>query len=510
MKIALPDALLAQFSELVAARTALHFPQSRWRDLECKACAAAKEFEFADAETFIRWAVSSSLTREQMDILASHLTISETYFWREPGVFEALGDKILPELIRARGNGERRLRIWSAGCSTGEEPYSIAIALRRALPAPDDWNVTILATDINPKMLRKAAAGAYGEWSFRNAPPWLTEGYFRRTKDGKIEILPEIRKMVTFAYLNLAEDIYPSPLNNTNAMDLIFCRNVLMYFAPERVRQIGQSLHHSLVEGGWLMVGASELSQLLFPQFASVHFPGTIVYRKESGNPQPAATFHLDTALAQEPFVQDSLKPAAEVEWLAPPNALSTSDVVPCAERAAPQHTAHTPVRHSREAGNPAEADLSAPRTVIPAKVGIQESPVAPPAIALSVRTLANQGRLAEALASCDEAIAADKLDPGLHYLRATILQELNREGDAIASLKRALYLDPDFALAHFALGNLAIRQGEVRRARRCFENVLALLTARQEEDILPESEGLTAGRFREIIHATMQIGALA
>ena len=74
-------------------------------------------------------------------------------------------------------------------------------------------------------MLGRAAAGVYGEWSFRNAPPWLTEGYFRRTKDGKIEILPEIRKMVTFAYLNLAEDIYPSPLNNTNAMDLIFCRN---------------------------------------------------------------------------------------------------------------------------------------------------------------------------------------------------------------------------------------------------------------------------------------------
>lgn len=466
MKAAVSDTLLAQFSEFVAARTALHFPQPQWRDLERKACSAAKEFEFADAETFVRWAVSSSLTREQVEILASHLTIGETYFWREPGTFEALGDKILPELIRAREKGERRLRIWSAGCSTGEEPYSIAIALRRVLPAPDDWNVTLLATDINPKMLRKAAAGVYGEWSFRNAPPWLTDGYFHLTKDGRREILPEIRKMVTFAYLNLAEDIYPSPLNNTNAMDLIFCRNVVMYFAPERVQQIGQGLHQSLVEGGWLMVGASELSQLLFPQFASVHFPGTIVYRKGPEVPQPILAFPFETVLAHEPFVPEPFEPAVKVEWYAPPVAFSKSDKIPSAERPALQ-------------------------------------------ISLSVRALANQGRLDEALASCGEAMAADKLDAGLHYLRATILQELNREEDAIASFKRALYLDPEFVLAHFSLGNLAIRQGELQRARRCFENVLALLTMRQEEEVLPESEGLTAGRFREIIHATMQIGAL-
>jgi chemotaxis protein methyltransferase CheR len=132
------------------------------------------------------------------------------------------------------------------------------------------------------------------------------------------------------------------------------------------------------------------------------------------------------------------------------------------------------------------------------------------PAIASCVRALANQGRLDEALALCDEAIAAEKLDAGLHYLRATILQELNRAGEAVASFKRALYLEPEFVLAHFALGNLAVGQGHTRTARRCFENVLALLATSREEDVLPESEGLTAGRFREIIHATMQIGALA
>ncbi len=162
-------------------------------------------------------------------------------------MFEALEDRILPELIRSRSVGNRRLRIWSAGCATGEEPYSIAIALRRALPVPEDWRITILATDINPHILRKASAGVYGEWSFRNAPPWLKGTWFRPKKDGKLEILPEIRKMVSFAYLNLAEDIFPSPVNNTNAMDLIFCRNVLMYFAAERAQEIGESLRGCLL-----------------------------------------------------------------------------------------------------------------------------------------------------------------------------------------------------------------------------------------------------------------------
>jgi len=105
-------------------------------------------------------------------------------------------------------------------------------------------------------------------------------------------------------------------------------------------------------------------------------------------------------------------------------------------------------------------------------------------------------------------AIAANRLDPGLHYLSATILQEQNREGEAIGALKRALYLDPALAPAHFALGNLLLRQGQARAAKKSFENALALLSACQPDDILLESEGLTAGRFRDIVKVAIQIGA--
>ena len=267
MKPTLPDSVLSQLSQFVAAKTALHFAPERWGELEHKVSAAAKEFGFTGKEEFIQWLVSSSLTSGQLDMLASYLTIHETYFWREPQVFDALLAHVLPALVRSRENNSRCIRIWSAGCASGEEPYSIAIALCRAISVLKDWHITILATDINTCILNKAMAGVYSPWSFRNAPSWLKEGYFHCKVDGSLEILPEIRKMVSFAYLNLAEDIYPSALNNTSAMDIIFCRNVLMYFVSERARQVGQGLYRSIEEGGWLMVGASELSQFLFPQF---------------------------------------------------------------------------------------------------------------------------------------------------------------------------------------------------------------------------------------------------
>jgi chemotaxis protein methyltransferase CheR len=467
MKQTLPDSVLSQLSQFVAAKTALHFAPERWGDLEHKVSSAAKEFGFTGKEEFIQWIVSSPLTTGQLDILASHLTIHETYFWREPQVFDALVAQVLPALVRSRENNSRRIRIWSAGCATGEEPYSIAIALCRAIPALKDWHITILATDINTRILNKAMAGVYSQWSFRNAPPWLIEGYFHCKKDGVLEILPEIRKMVTFAYLNLAEDIYPSPLNNTNAMDIIFCRNVLMYFASERAKQVGQGLYRSLVEGGWLMVGASELSQFLFSQFTSVQFPGAMMYRKETQRSP------LPDVLPYEvppPFQKTTAQPQAEFS-------------AAVLEQAAQ------------------ETDLEIPEK-------IEEEAL--PSKAYLIRALADQGKLNEALALCEEALASDKLNPGLHFLRAIILQELNRIDEAGISLKRTLYLDQNFLLAHFALGNLELRQGNGRAAKKYFENVLTLLEENRPDDILPESEGLTAGRFREIILATMETGALA
>lgn len=276
----LSDTLLSKLSEFVVSQMGLHFPKERWRDLERRIGSAARELGFTDAESCIQRLLSSSLTRNQIGILSSHLTVGETYFFREKS-FEVFEECILPELIRSRRENDKRLRIWSAGCATGEEPYSIAILLTKMIPDLRDWNITILATDINPRFLEKASEGMYREWLFRVTPKWVKERYFKKGKDGRYEILPQIKRMVTFSYLNLVEDTYPSLLENTNAMDIIFCRNVLMYFAPDMEKKVIQNLYRSLVDGGWLIVSPIEISHILFSQFVTVNFPGVILYKKQ-------------------------------------------------------------------------------------------------------------------------------------------------------------------------------------------------------------------------------------
>jgi chemotaxis protein methyltransferase CheR len=455
MRRALPDPILAGVSGFVAARMGLHFPPERWRDLERGIGAAAREFALPDAETCARTLLSAPLTHTQIEILASHLTVGETYFFRETKSFEALEEHILPQLLRARRGAEQRLRIWSAGCCTGEEPYSVAMLLERLLPDVEAWNVTILATDINPRFLRKAAEGVYGEWSFRGTPDWIRERYFKARRDGRYELQPRIRKRVTFSHLNLADDVYPSLASNTNAMDVILCRNVLMYFTGERALQVAANFHRSLVGGGWLIVSPTETSTALFSPLSPVQFPGAVLYRKAGGAAPPPA------AIAHEP-------PAPRISFAPEP-------VAPQAELP--------------EAPVAVEAGAAPPRT-----------PDDPGELARAARLCADQGRLGEAIEWCEKAIGADKLNPAHYYLLATVRQEHGQADAAAQSLTRALYLDADFALAHFALGNLRLSQGRRREAERHFTNTLAVLRACAQDEALPESDGLTAGRLAEIV----------
>ena len=201
----LSERLLTGLSEFVTERFGLHFPRKRWHDLERRICVTARELGCKDTGECLRLFLEAEPTPAQVEVLARQLTIGETYFFREQKSFELLERSILPELIAARRGKEQRLRLWSAGCSTGEEPYSLAILLSRLLPDLKEWNVTILATDLNPHSIGKATRGVYSDWSFRGTPPWLRERYFSRHGENGYAIAAAIRKMVTFACLNLAE-----------------------------------------------------------------------------------------------------------------------------------------------------------------------------------------------------------------------------------------------------------------------------------------------------------------
>jgi len=475
----LTDIELSMVCEVIASRMGLYFPVERWIMLRRNLVLAARELGFQNINGFIQWLLSSELNKDQIMILASHLTISETYFWREPQVFTALTDFILPELIKSKKKGEKSIRIWSAGCSTGEEPYSIAIALQKTIQKIEDWNITILATDINPKALSKAVSGIYGTYSFRNSPAWLKSRYFRNKEDRQFEIIPEIKQMVTFTCLSLVE---MSAISNDSTMDIIFCRNVLMYFTSEWVTKISQNLFKTLSEDGWFVVSSSELSSYVFPQFTPVNFPGAILYRKgkngskyscnipsdEIPEPLPDIAF-FDHRNEMKVVAKEDLQPSSSVAFIDRRNKVK----VVAKEEPQPQLKTREDILNENK---------------------------------ILIRLLADQGHLEEALSLCDEAIASEKLIPGLYLLRASILQELDKSSEAIASLRKAINIDPDYIMGYFTLGNLFIRQGNNKNAERYFNNVLDLLSRCENDDILPaESEGLSVKYIREIIYANMQ-----
>jgi len=494
----LSDSLLSELSEFIVSKIGLHFPKDRWRDLERGIGSVALEFGFDNPEIYVQQLLSSPLTRYQIEILASYLTVGETYFFREKKIFGILEERILPELSRSRREGDKRLRIWSAGCATGEEAYSIAILLSKMFPDLKNWNITILATDINPRFLNKATHGIYSEWSFRGCPPSIKEMYFKRKEGSCYEILPHIKRMVTLSYLNLVEDAYPSLLNNTNAMDIIFCRNVLMYFAPEYAGKVIQNLYRSLLDGGWLIVSPSETSHILFSQFATVNFPGVILYKKDSkksrGEAQPQS-FYDTTEIFPQPFFDPAIKSEMEVPFAEPSgsSALKTEDLKSDELQPTPFAEATALYEHGRYA-EAAEKLLTR----------FQDHQDKSKAICLLARALANQGRLAEALEWCEKTISADRLNPTLYYLHATILEEQGLLDKAMRSMKRVLYLDQNFALAHFALGNIALRLEKFNESKRHFKNALLLLNTYHREDALPESDGMTVGRLLEIIETTI------
>lgn len=449
------DAALARLSGLLAERIGLYFPPERRADLAKGLASACRELGFADSASCLEGLLAAPVTPGQLDVLASHLTVGETYFLRDARTFEALEQRVVPELLRARDEADWRLRIWSAGCCTGEEPYTIAMLLDRALPEARKRKLFILASDINPRFLAKAARGVYGEWSFRAAPDWMRARYFTRRRDGLFEIRPEIRRMVTFSYLNLADDAYPSLATNTTALDIVFCRNVLMYFAPERVAATAQRLHRALCDGGWLFVSPSEMSQALFPQFAAADLGGALAYRKPAPDPG-----------ARRVAPQAASPPAAAI-----PDA---------ATRATPRRDP-APPRPSAESGVASSAFEKA-------------------------RGEADAGRLDAALEWCRQALDLDRLDPARHYLYALIRLERGEPEAALRALGRTLYVEPEFVAAHVALGNLSLGQARLEEAERHFGNALELLRKLPSDEVVPESGGLSAGRVAEIV-ASMRAG---
>jgi len=278
----LTESELDDIRVLIEQRSAILFDASRERFFSTRVREHVSEKGWSSGSELLRHVRASSI---EYEALLERLLTQETSFFRYPGVYEALEKKILPEVQERKfWESPRTLRIWSAGCSTGEEPYSIAITLCDSLKFAEAWEIEILATDISHRALRHAERGAYSKRSLQDVSLRQVETYFTATKQG-FQVRPRIRKMVSFAQMNLVESVYVGKL------DCIFCMNVLMYFSEERRLSILRRFYDALEPGGYFLLGHAETLSHVPMKFESIVLGDCRLYRKPSlaeARPAPA------------------------------------------------------------------------------------------------------------------------------------------------------------------------------------------------------------------------------
>ena len=453
MRGALPGPQLEAVADVVRSRLGLHYPPERLHDL-LRGLREAAEESAGDPGAIAASLTSGAWSESMAASLAAHLTVGETYFFRERATLDVLARTILPELLRARRADGLELRLWSAGCCTGEEPYTLAMLLRDVLSAEEPLAVRLLGTDVNLRFLEAARRGEYGSWSLRETGDAERERFFTRVGPKRWRISDDARSGVTFRLLNLATGEYPSVEGGTAEVDVILCRNVLMYFDPVTAARAVERFHRALRPGGWLAVSPVEVPLGIFERFTPVVLGGATLFRK-LGPPLPPAP-------ADEP-----LRTAASIPARAP-------EVAP-------------PPTRPVDAGEPARKP-SAP------------SESAEASLSTRVRELAGAGRLAEALELADRLVEEDPMHASSHHLRAAVLSEAGDDAGAWDALSRAVYLDPAFVVAHVAIGTLARRTGRTAAARRAFRNALALLDGLPPAEPVPGGDGMTAEQLARAV----------
>jgi chemotaxis protein methyltransferase CheR len=416
----------------------------------------------------------------ELGALAEELTVTETFFLRSQDHFRVLTEVVVPE---ARRRGTRRLRLLSAGCASGEEPYSLAICLLESLDDLPRWDVEILGIDVNPAMLSKAQRAVYGNWSLRSTPDPIKARYFSQHQR-EFVLDPTVRRMVRFESRNLADDV-PEFWNSLRC-DAVFCRNVLMYFTPASMNRAVERLGAALLPGGFLFLGHAETLRGVSHGYHLCHTHDTFYYQKR----------HSTGA----PFAAPAAEPSPAIDALPQLLEGSSSWVDVIDQSSARIHALANPKAHSRSvgarAGQPATREPSRPAdfgvvlelmrqerfgdalTMLQALPAEQRDDA--DALLLFAVLLTNNGAHADAERTCRRLLEADELHAGAHYLMALCSEHAADRARAIDHDQTAIYLDPSFAMPHLHLGLLSKRGGDATVARRELGQAQILL-AREE-----------------------------
>ncbi len=474
---------LFRLSSLINEGFGVHFKESRFKELERKINHIAKELDIVDLRVLENMLISNSLSEEQRMLIARHLTVGETFFFRDPKMFSIFKDVIMADVISSKIKSSKQIRILSAGCSTGEEPYTIAVLLHRHFESLRQWHINITAIDVNEESLNKARRAVYREWSFRGAPEWLKTDYFiKKGKEG-YELSEVIRSMVQFQYYNLACN--PEDFCRVFAgFDVIFCRNVVMYFNEDLRHTVADMLYRSLVRGGWLIVSPVEASSLLFSRYETLNIDGTTLFRKGLSDDFSIRAAELLNTQRNRSLTE------------------SFDKAIVNNNKAQPSYNQYVYPSEKNNFGkiiNPAkpiaQVDIIQATNIPDSLMGNKEKSFA----LKEARKMADLGMLDEAMSLLETIAQEHKLDPELYYLKALILEEKGDLNGAEEALKRVLYLDNNSALARFRLGNILFNARKGEEALREFNSVVSILGRKDHEETLEDFGNMSVKRIIEV-----------
>ena len=283
--IALPDDVFRLLRDFIHNYCGIYFDDGSKFLLERRLNRRLEQHQLRNFSEYYHFLRYDRKREEELVVLIDNLTTNETYFFRENAQLRAFAEEILPE-IRERNAERRSLRIWSAGCSTGEEPYTIAMLLLESGTWWRDWQIEILGSDINQRVLHTARKGVYKKGSHRSTPPAMLQKYFVEESKGDYRISDAVRELVSFSYVNLLD---PHKTSLIRDLDIIFCRNVIIYFDRDAKKKVIESFYDKLREGGFLLLGHSESLINLSTAFTLRTLKNDMVYQKPVRTPTAAA-----------------------------------------------------------------------------------------------------------------------------------------------------------------------------------------------------------------------------
>ena len=418
--------------------------------------------------------------RELFDLV----TIGETYFFRNKAQFDVLMRVVLPEIIQRKvESGDKCIRAWSAGCSRGDEAYSIAMAIMEVFPSFEDWGISILGTDINRKSLACSEEAVYGEKDIGHLPKEYLEKYFK-TLGSTYRLRDEVKALVEFEYHNLARD--PCLNEKMQNIDILFCRNVIIYFDPETTQRVIDNFYNCLAQDGYLFLGHTETLWQITNRFERVEFPQTFIYRKRLG-----------------PAREDAMKPFVAVPEISVENlALSVGPIKAFKPEAKdegsgsalcpqPEPFVLQPADQvedtTLQVDNPSDAAF---RSLPDHTDARQKSDIL--AGLAKATTLANEAKYEEAADILGKIVKADNLSVEAYYLLGVLSYKSGNLKEAEAQFRKVIYVSPDSVLAYFNLGNMYLYQRKLREAARELKNAVRLLEKRPKDEQVRFCEDFT------------------